>query len=152
MIRNITWLMLNLITVILASCTSKQKLVKKSLLLTDSLQQKQFFNFQEKSLLLTDSSQRNYEIEVWPKGIFTYGDAGYTGEAYRLKVKGTKMELTELAKRNQLVVVASEKTEVKKTEKHKTAQHKLKQIVWWPYLCVLLMLGAIYLLIRKIKA
>jgi hypothetical protein len=145
------WILLSLLTLVCASCTTKQKLLNKSLMASDSTQLKQFFKHQEKSILLSDSSQRNYEIEVWPKGLFTFGDAGFTGEAYRLKVKGSTTQLRALHEQDQQVVGANERTELKQRAKHKTAEHKLKRSVWWPYVCVLLMIGAIYWLIRKIK-
>ena len=146
------WILLSLFMLLCTSCTTKQKLLNKSLMSTDSTYQKQFFKLQNKSILFHDSSNHQYEVEVWPKGLFTYGDAGFTGEAYRLKVKGSTTQLSALHQQDQLVVGANERTELKHSAKHKTAEHKLQRFVLWPYLSVLLMIGATYWLIRKIKA
>lgn len=42
----------------------------------------------------TDSANRNYAVQLWPKGAFTYSpDKGFTGEAEKVLIAGQSYEL-----------------------------------------------------------
>ncbi|RZJ16067.1 MAG: hypothetical protein EON51_18325 [Acinetobacter sp.] len=82
----------------------------------------------QEAINIRDSNDNTMELTIWPKGPFTFSPAaGFTGEAFKMEVKGRQ---SSLIKKSELSSVKRSATTKQKLQEERVVKLKEKQVGW----------------------
>ena len=147
-------MMVSILTFI--GCMNKKQLLKKERMQLDSLVNKQHWSTTRFSIKSKDSSVNRYELEIWPKGKFTYTNLGFEGEAYRMNVRGLQEKKNELEEQSQQIIKSEEHNERKQISQNKEKDLHKQSLSLLPLLGLCLLVAAvcaaIWFVYKRLKA
>ncbi|RZK51895.1 MAG: hypothetical protein EOO91_20235 [Pedobacter sp.] len=82
----------------------------------------------QQTINISDSTSNMMKLTIWPKGPFTFSPAaGFTGEAFKMEVKGRQ---SSLIKKSELSSVKRSATTKQKLQEERVVKLKEKQVEW----------------------
>jgi len=97
-------------------------------------EQKDWLSNSNETVFLKDSSNHNYEVQIWPKGLFSFSpEKGFNGEAGQVLIRGSTQESMETATTSKVEARDKGKVAVNLSQQQKiVADYNQKIKKSWP--------------------